>query len=107
MICKFCNQNMKLRYIEFIQRNSIYCDNHKPVKVIYRTYKNNSSIMWIISYDDYVLQYWDDKTFLKKINRGEISSAKNYYQFIKKFDFELPIIPEQFPSKLETMLTFL
>jgi len=83
----------------------IKCNNHKPTRVTYKlSYKLEE--VWRVWYNDYILNYIDGKTYLQKANKGA-ERVQDYYQHIKKFDYELPFAPEEFPGKLKTMLTFL
>lgn len=101
MKCKFCNSKMESVYIDYIDRNVIYCNNHKPTKVFFKTSSHGDR--WIISKNNYRLIYWNNYTILQKIH----CDTKSTVELIKKFDFELQILPEEFDSKLKTILTFL
>lgn len=106
MKCKFCDKDVthKIKFFGGMDREIIRCDNHKPVKVHYKSLLNGDH--WFITYNNYRLMYWNGRTFLQKINSGA-ESARDYIKLIKKFDYELKILPEQFDRKLKTMLTFL
>lgn len=104
MKCKFCNQNVKSKYLDFIKREVIFCDLHKPMKVHYKVSSRGSQ--WIISNNDYRLVYLNDQTFLQRYH-PEAESVKDVYESVKKFDYDLKINPEDFNRKLKTILTFM
>lgn len=107
MKCKFCNSDMKSRYVDFIKREMVYCDNHKPVKVHFKSSLGGGN-RWIISNNtNYRLVYFNNQTILQKRHPEMTSSPKDYFELIKKFDFDLEILPEEFDHKLKTILTFI
>ena len=97
--CKFCGEMLSIRI--FQDRVFFYgCNNHKPSKVGY------TNDRWSILYNDYRLSYYNGKSFLHKMNRHKNDSSKDFYSLIVVFDHELNILPENFPTKLPTLLTF-
>lgn len=107
MKCKFCNSEMVFETKRFsgTDYQIVKCNNHQPSKVTYKSYLRFGDV-WKVFYGGYVLSYFYGGTSLQKINK-EAKKVSDYYQSIKKFNYELPFAPEEFPNKLKTMLTFL
>lgn len=105
--CQFCGEKLTTKY--FRDKEYYVCTKHKPSTVSYRpsSFINGKLIdeKWIITYSDYRLSYFDDKSFLHKMNRDS-NSVKDFLSLITVFDYELNIRPEDFSKKLPTLLTF-
>lgn len=95
MKCKFCNEKMEEPFALLA-----HCHKHEPIKVKYQLTRTHD--VWTISHNNYSLIFSNNQTFLcKKYPDSPIS------KLIKKIDYDLKITPEQFDSKIKTMLSFL
>jgi len=105
MKCRFCQRDLVSKKLDWAGGTIfIGCDAHRPVRVGYKTFKGDDK--WTVSIKEYRLVYWRGKTILQK-SHPEAQSAKDYFEAVKVFDYELPFAPEEFPGKLKTILTFL